>query len=382
MEVRGRGRGGNEWPIQWDPSVPPTSDSTIRSPTPSPPSGQRPLLDGEGLRHGRPPGRAACSSASGWASTPTATSSTGMPACPAAPSRSPCGAAAPVPRPDETAVGPIRYEVLEPMKRVRFTLDPNAVPTTVLRLDLRVGPATGHRGSHPPAGAARLPGQRRSGPLPPDRDGLGLGRDRRRARRDRPRTSGCPPATTRGASATTSATPPTDVDPFNPVAGHGLPDDLVPGAHGRPGRHPVGAVHAPGRCQWLRSSPADGDRRDRAPRRTRRAHGRHPTRPGLRPGQPASARRHGVGHPGRRLGADVRPRGAHRHRVPPGGRPLLRMAGPPSWRVARRAPWSTGNGSRTAAGRRWPASSTSSGTPSSTSASRTPGPRGGAIVSR
>ena len=29
------------------------------------------------------------------------------------------------PRPDETSVGPIRYQVLEPMRRVRFTLDPN-----------------------------------------------------------------------------------------------------------------------------------------------------------------------------------------------------------------------------------------------------------------
>ena len=108
------------------------------------------------------------------------------------------------PRPDETSVGPIRYQVLEPMKRVRFTLRPEPVPATVLRLDLRVGAPTGPRGSHPPAGAARIPGQRRSGPLPPDRDGLGLGRGRRHAPGDRPGRSGCPPATTRGASATTS----------------------------------------------------------------------------------------------------------------------------------------------------------------------------------
>jgi hypothetical protein len=31
------------------------------------------------------------------------------------------------PAPDDTAVGPIRYEVLEPMRRVRFTLEPNDV---------------------------------------------------------------------------------------------------------------------------------------------------------------------------------------------------------------------------------------------------------------
>ncbi len=43
---------------------------------------------------------------------------------------------------------------------------------------------------------------------------------------------------------------------------------------------------------------------------------------------------------------------------------------------------SMGNGWRTAAGRRSPASSTSCGTPSSTFVSRSPGPRDGGIVSR
>ena len=114
------------------------------------------------------------------------------------------------PRLDESSVGPIRYEVLEPMKRVRFALDPEPVPTIGVRLDLRGRAAAGHRGADPSAGPARATG---SAPIwsATTRSGRHRGgwRSTAYARRSTP-TGGCRPETTRGASATTWAhRPPT-----------------------------------------------------------------------------------------------------------------------------------------------------------------------------
>ncbi len=65
--------------------------------------------------------------------------------------------------------------------------------------------------------------------------------------------SGRRPATTPGVSATTSAMPPTDVDPFDPRIGDGLLDDLVAGAHDRSRRHPLGV------CSCTSSMPRASD---------------------------------------------------------------------------------------------------------------------------
>ena len=166
--------------------------------------GQRPVVDREGLCHGGPPGRRASSSASAWASTPTATCSTGTPGCRGGRSRSPSGAAAgSSPSSTTTSVGPIRYEVLEPMKRVRFSPRPQRLPAAwpstgsirpCCRRPPRSAPTSGPRsatGSVPTWSATTRSGRRRAG-----------WRSTGSARRSTP-TSGCRPATTRGASATT-----------------------------------------------------------------------------------------------------------------------------------------------------------------------------------
>ena len=241
------------------------------------------------------------------------------------------------PCPDETSVGPIRYEVLEPMQRVRFALDPN--PCQPLAFDWTfesaLPPATEER-THQRAplgyrvsadlvryhqigtasGWVEIDGQRHAiedramGVHPRPQLGRPL---RRRATTDRCRS-------------------------LQSGVGDGLPDDLVAGPDDRPRWHPVGVVHAPGRYQRVRPPPPHGDRCGRARGRAGRADGGHPARPCLRPVQPASARGLGGGGHGGRNPSDLRARGAHCHRLPPGRRPVLRVAGPPPRRMARRAP--------------------------------------------
>ena len=72
------------------------------------------------------------------------------------------------PRPDLTAVGPIRYEVLEPMQRVRFALEENECQPIAFDwvFEAAVPPDMEDRTLQ--RAAARLPGERRPGPLPPD----------------------------------------------------------------------------------------------------------------------------------------------------------------------------------------------------------------------
>ena len=242
------------------------------------------------------------------------------------------------PDPDRPSVGPIRYEVLEPMKRVRFALDPNPLPAPGLRLGLRGGPAAGHRGAHPPAGPARLPGQRRPGPLPPDRDGLGLDRDRRRAPRDRPRRVGVDPRPLAGASATTWAPrPPTSTrstrwpqmdfqmiwcpalmaDPDG--TRWGLFMHLVDvSGFGHHQRTVTGAIeHIDGRVERMADIRPDL--------------AYDPSNRRLLGGTVTVTLEDGTE---RTFELEV----PTRHRLPPGGRPLLRMAGPPPRRVAGRAP--------------------------------------------
>ncbi len=91
------------------------------------------------------------------------------------------------------------------------------LPAARLRVDPRGGAAPDHRGAHPSTGSTGVPGLGRTGPVPPDRGGVGLDRARRRTTRDRPDDW----VSTRDHSWGVRydvGTPATDVDPFNPVS--------------------------------------------------------------------------------------------------------------------------------------------------------------------
>jgi hypothetical protein len=180
------------------------------------------------------------------------------------------------PEPDLTAVGPIRYEVLEPMKRVRFALDANDTqplafdwvfeaavpPATEERIHQRV--PLGYRVSAElvryhqigiASGWVELDGERHE--IDPD--------------------NGCRPATTRGACATTWAHRPPTSTPSTPSA------TWTSGSSGARSscRTPTGrggACSSTPRPRGVRSPPAHRHRRRRAPRRPHRARhrDRHP----------------------------------------------------------------------------------------------------------
>ena len=114
------------------------------------------------------------------------------------------------PEPERTVIGPIRYEIVEPLQTIRFVLEPNDVQPIAFDWLFEGAVPARDRGPHPHP--QRLPGVRRPRALPPDRRVLRVGRDRRRAAPRWTPTPGSRPATTRGACATASARP-TDVEP-------------------------------------------------------------------------------------------------------------------------------------------------------------------------
>ena len=114
---------------------------------------------------------------------------------------------------DTATVGPMHYEVLEPMRRIRFALDRQRRAARLVRVDLR---RRGARRAREPRGAPRPrrpPRRRRHRALPPHRHRARLGRRRTASAPSSPTTPGSRPAITRGASATWSAFRPTDIAP-------------------------------------------------------------------------------------------------------------------------------------------------------------------------
>ena len=241
------------------------------------------------------------------------------------------------PDPETSAVGPIRYEVLEPMQRVRFSLEPNECqPLAFDWVYEAVLPPAAEDRTH-----QRTPlGYRVSAELVRYHQ-IGTASGWVELDGDRHEITPEEWVSTRDHSWGVRydvGTPPDRHGPVRPGGRDGLPDDLVPRAHGRSRRHSVGAVHAPGGDRGVRAPPPHGDGRRRARRRDGGPDGRHPPRPVLRPGQPPPLGGSGGGDHGGRCHSAVRARGADRHGLPPGRRPVLRVAGPPPRRVARRAP--------------------------------------------
>ena len=89
--------------------------------------------------------------------------------------------------PDVLGVGPIRYEVLEPYRRVRFSCAPNDVVPVAFEWTFEaVVPPVLEARDRSRAGRA-VPARRRRVALPPDRRRHRLGRGRRRTPRDHDR---------------------------------------------------------------------------------------------------------------------------------------------------------------------------------------------------
>ena len=93
--------------------------------------------------------------------------------------------------PNVTVLGPIRYEVVEPLHRIRFALEPNDVqPIAFDWLFEGAFPPAFEERTHIRSGGRVA---RRARPLPPDRALLGMGGGRRRAQRDDPGDLGLDP---------------------------------------------------------------------------------------------------------------------------------------------------------------------------------------------
>ncbi len=281
---------------------------------------------------------------------------------------------------DLSSVGPIRYEVLEPMRRVRFSLEPNDCQPLAFEWTYQavLPPATEER-TH-----QRTPlGYRVSADLVRYHQ---IGTASGWIEIDGERFEMDPEewVSTRDHSWGVRydvGTPPTDVDPFNPVAAMDFtmiwsptlmtdPDGTRWGlfmhvidsrGFGHRHRTVMGAIeHPDGKVERMA---------DIRPDLTYDPDNRRLTRG-----------RRGGDHGGR-LGAALPPGGPHRHRVPPGGRPVLRLAGPPPRGMAGRAAGRRGAHRGLLAARRWPGSCTSCGTPSWWCATSTRGPRDGATAS-
>ncbi len=285
-----------------------------------------------------------------------------------------------VSRSGPTAVGPVRYEVLEPMRRVRFSLEPNdCQPLAFDWVYEAVLPPSAEDRTH-----QRTPlGYRVSAELVRYHQ-IGTASGWVELDGHRQEINAEEWVSTRDHSWGVRydvGTPPTDMDPFNPVAEMNFQMLWCPVLMSDPDGRRWGLfmhlVDTDGFGQHHRTVMGAIEEVDG----TGAPDGRHPTRPRLRPRQSPAAGRPGGGDPGGRRCPPLRTRGAHRYWLPSGHRPLLRLARPPSRRVARRAPRSTANDSPTAAVPSWPGSSISSATPSSTSVISIPGRRDGATAS-
>ena len=237
--------------------------------------------------------------------------------------------------PNTTVIGPIRYEVVEPLRSVRFVLEPNDVQPIAFDwlFEAAFPPAFEDR-THI---RARQPHLRRARALPPDRALLGMDRGRRRAHRADAGHAGCRPATTPGVSATASACRLTDLEPRRPIGGsyHFF---WTPSYLERPDGSAYGVFmvmnhfRGPGldhKTTWGTIEHPDGRVERMADIVPELAY--DPVNRRLRGGRVHCTMADGsIAHD--------RGRGRLRHRLPPRHRPLLRLRRPPPRRMARRAP--------------------------------------------
>ena len=156
------------------------------------------------------------------------------------------------PDPETMRIGPLSYEVLEPLQKVRVRLEPT--PHQPIAFELLFEGAVPCFLEEPRglARAARLPPAGAPDPVSPDRDGLGLGRGRGQAHRDHARRVGLDARPLLGRAARRrhrAGRPRARRPPAEPVGARAL----EPGADAAPRRHalrdpPLPAPHRdPGR---------------------------------------------------------------------------------------------------------------------------------------
>ena len=216
------------------------------------------------------------------------------------------------PEHEETVVGPIHYEVIEPLKSVRYVLEAN--DTQPIAFDWRfdaIVPAFMEERTH------RRNGVRVASDLVRyHQTGLATGW----VEIDGERTEISPEhwVSTRDHSWGTRfdvGLPQADIEAGRRVGRLVVPHDLEPDRHAPARRQPVRVAAALPDREGA-GLPAQGRHgRGRAPRRPDGALDRPRARPGLRPGQPAPRRRHGRRHDGGRRDPHARDRGRVRARA-------------------------------------------------------------------